>query len=161
MLFHTNGRQCFVDRLPKCGYVSLLTISFWLAIIASRGYADEVVYDNTRVPHRLELFGPCDGENFFAQPFELGDHNALSRIELKMARITADESINGTIHMSIWDDNGLGQPFVAIHDSIMPLAFSSYVYPVPVRSKRVRSILVLSSWLSSLVTICVSDIWTT
>ena len=53
------------------------------------------------------------------------------------------------------------QPFVAIHDSIMPLAFSSYVYPVPVRSKRVRSILVLSSWLSSLVTICVSDIWTT
>ena len=68
------------------------------------------------------------------------------------ARLPALASGMGSFHT---------QPFVAIHDSIMPLAFSSYVYPVPVRSKRVRSILVLSSWLSSLVTICVSDIWTT
>ena len=77
---------------------------------SSTAFAEEIVYDNIPVPHSFELWGTYDGENFIAQPFELGDNDAVSRVEVALARISPTQSVSGTIHFSIWDDDGQGRP---------------------------------------------------
>lgn len=72
--------------------------------------AQPVLYDNT---HRTldadnaDAIFPHRGDWFLAQPFNAGDSQSISSVEVNFGRFGNSE---GTIDVSIWDDDGAGIP---------------------------------------------------
>ena len=80
-------------------------------------HAQAILYDNTHldwnrdrtVPGTIWTGPSSPGDFFFAQAFNMGGHDNISRVEIPMARHTNSDAA-GTFAIAIWDDNGEGFP---------------------------------------------------